>query len=44
MYNLIRDIDDDGNGALDIHEFHLLLNRVGCDFLGEAKKRKGGHH
>ncbi|KAH8044696.1 Ca2-binding protein [Aureococcus anophagefferens] len=27
VYNLIKDIDDDGNGALDIHEFHLLLNR-----------------
>jgi len=47
VYNLIRDIDDDGNGALDMEEFHLLLVRVGCDFP-EPKKHEchghGGHH
>ena len=33
--NLIKDIDDDGNGALDLEEFHLLLHRVGVEFVGK---------
>ena len=35
VYNLIKDIDDDGNGALDLEEFHLLLHRVGVEFVGK---------
>ena len=35
VYNLIKDIDDDGNGALDLEEFHLLLHRVGVELVGK---------
>ena len=32
VYNMIRDIDADGNGALDLDEFKLLIDRVDADF------------
>mmetsp|Transcript_11262 Transcript_11262/g.15461 ORF Transcript_11262/g.15461 Transcript_11262/m.15461 type:complete len:812 (-) Transcript_11262:372-2807(-) len=28
VYNLVKDIDEDGNGALDKHEFEILMYRV----------------
>eukprot|EP00635_Sarcinochrysidales_sp_CCMP3193_P004620 CAMPEP_0118920206 /NCGR_PEP_ID=MMETSP1166-20130328/18937_1 /TAXON_ID=1104430 /ORGANISM="Chrysoreinhardia sp, Strain CCMP3193" /LENGTH=891 /DNA_ID=CAMNT_0006860743 /DNA_START=1145 /DNA_END=3821 /DNA_ORIENTATION=+ len=32
VYNLVSDIDDDGNGALDIDEFKLLMSRLDATF------------
>lgn len=29
VYNVIKDIDEDGNGRLNKHEFHELLDRLG---------------
>ena len=29
VFNVIQDIDEDGNGELDLEEFHLLLERFG---------------
>lgn len=29
---MIKDIDEDGNGALDVHEFKQLLERMNTDF------------
>lgn len=33
VYNMMRDIDEDGNGALDMHEFRILIDRIDADFL-----------
>jgi Ca2+-binding EF-hand superfamily protein len=39
VFNVVQDIDEDGNGELDLEEFEVLLERFGIfeDFMHVAK-------
>ncbi|KAJ8601580.1 hypothetical protein CTAYLR_005236 [Chrysophaeum taylorii] len=37
VYNMIKDIDEDGSGSLDHHEFHLLIDRMNAGFPSEVE-------
>ena len=38
VFNVVQDIDEDGNGELDLEEFEVLLERFGIfeDFMHVA--------